>query len=66
MAGFRKSVFESIPAPIPLAISGLLLAIAGWEFLQEVPPNDLPVHYAKTALFVSLSAIAFSFYVINE
>ena len=66
MAGFRKSVFESIPATIPLAVSGILLAIAGWEFVQEVPPNDLPVHYAKTAVFVSLSAIAFSFYVNNK
>lgn len=63
MSGFRKSVFESVPGFIPLAIAALLLCGGAWQFTQEVLPNDLPVHYAKTALFVSCSAIAYSFYV---
>lgn len=63
MSGFRKSVFESVPGFIPLGIAALLLCGGAWQFTQEVSPNDLPVHYAKTALFVSLSAIAYSFYV---
>ena len=60
---FRKSFFESVPAPVPLAITGISIAMAIKTFIAETQVWELPSQYATAALFVSLAGLSFSFYV---